>query len=108
MGCCPALGGAGPRHSCDGKGARVSECARLRRVWVAWLWPPAATETGRRSIRVITLGTPGEAALDRTLAELAGSTPTYPDVDATAGSILPPGYRLANYSALVGLRWDSF
>ena len=57
---------------------------------------------------MITLGTPGEAALDRTLAELAGSTPTYPEVGATAGSILPAGYRHDRYSAVVGLGWDAF
>jgi uncharacterized protein (UPF0548 family) len=57
---------------------------------------------------VITLGTPGDPTLDRILAELAGSTPTYPEVGATAGSILPAGYRHDRYTAVIGSGGDAF
>jgi uncharacterized protein (UPF0548 family) len=51
---------------------------------------------------LLTVGSPSPAALDRLLTELRGSEPTYDEVGATLGPVLPSGYRHDRWSVALG------
>ena len=51
---------------------------------------------------LVTIGSPSSAALDRLLTDLRGSDPTYDEVGATLGAVLPAGYRHDRWSVALG------
>jgi len=57
---------------------------------------------------MIAISAPSAAKLDQIRQDLADAAPTYPEVGATSGAVLPGGYRHDRYSAVVGSGRDAF